>query len=245
MSGESAGGRFQPRDRDWHPPALAPDYRSSRGRSPREPLLSLPTTLSEETGPVFGHAGIGELDHDLVHNYAAAGASALGPRMLVHGQVRDQSGRPLSNTLVEIWQANAAGRYRHPNETYIAPLDPNFGGCGRCLTDADGWYRFLTIQPAPYPWPNGPNSWRPAHIHFSLFGNAFAQRLVTQMYFEGDPLIELCPIVQAIPSRAAVDTLVARLDMDAAEPMDRLAWRFDLVLRGREQTFFENRSEGL
>ena len=245
MSIDPAGGRFRPRDRDWHPPALAPDYRSSRLRSPREPLLSLPTTLSEETGPVFGHASIGALDHDLIRNFAAAGESALGPRMLVHGRVRDQSGRPLPHTLVEIWQANAGGRYRHPNETYIAPLDPNFGGCGRCLTDADGYYRFLTIQPAPYPWPNGPNSWRPAHIHFSLFGEAFAQRLVTQMYFEGDPLIDLCPIVQAIPSRAAVDTLVARLDMDAAEPMDRLAWRFDLVLRGREQTFFENRGEGL
>ena len=245
MSRESALGGFLPRDRDWHPPALAPDYRSSRLRSPREPLLRLPTTLSEETGPVFGHASIGELDHDLIHNFAAAGESALGPRMLVHGRVRDQSGRPLPNTLVEIWQANAGGRYRHPNETYIAPLDPNFGGCGRCLTDADGYYRFLTIQPAPYPWPNGPNSWRPAHIHFSLFGEAFAQRLVTQMYFEGDPLIELCPIVQAIPRRDAVETLVARLDMDAAQPMDMLAWRFDLVLRGRSQTFFENRKEGL
>ncbi|MDJ0778776.1 MAG: protocatechuate 3,4-dioxygenase subunit beta [Gammaproteobacteria bacterium] len=245
MSGESAGGRFLPRERDWHPPALAPDYRSSRLRSPRAPLLSLPSTLSEETGPVFGHVSIGELDHDLVHNYAAAGASALGPRILVHGYVRDQSGRPLPHTLVEIWQANAGGRYRHPNETYIAPLDPNFGGCGRCLTDADGHYRFQTIQPAPYPWPNGPNSWRPAHIHFSLFGEAFAQRLVTQMYFEGDPLIELCPIVQAIPRADAIDTLVARLDMDAALPMDMLAWRFDLVLRGRDQTYFDNRTEGL
>ena len=244
MSSEQPRG-YLPRDRGWHPPALAPDYRSSRVRSPRQPLLALPTTLSEESGPVFGHDIIGPRDDDLIHNYATEGHSALGPRILVHGHVRDQSGRAVPNTLVEVWQANAAGRYRHPNETYIAPLDPNFGGCGRCLTDADGYYRFLSIQPAPYPWPNGPNSWRPAHIHFSLFGEAFAQRLITQMYFEGDPLIPLCPIVNAIPRADAIDTLIARLDMDAALPMDMLAWRFDLTLRGRAQTYFENRPEGL
>jgi protocatechuate 3,4-dioxygenase beta subunit len=180
-------------------------------------LLVLPTTLSEESGPVFGHDIIGPRDDDLIHNYAADGHSALGPRILVHGHLRDQSGRAVPNALIEVWQANAAGRYRHPNETYIAPLD----------------------------WPNGPNSWRPAHIHFSLFGEAFAQRLITQMYFEGDPLIPLCPIVNAIPREDAVDTLIARLDMDAALPMDMLAWRFDLTLRGRAQTYFENRPEGL
>lgn len=150
-----------------------------------------------------------------------------------------------SGALVEVWQANAGGRYRHRNEGYLAPLDPNFGGCGRCLTDAQGYYRFTSIQPAPYPWPNGPNSWRPAHIHFSLFGPAFAQRLITQMYFEGDPLIWLCPIVNAIPQREAVESLIAKLDMDAAVSMDMLAWRFDMTLRGREQTLFENRPEGL
>ena len=244
MSSDQLRG-YLPRDRAWHPPALAPDYKSSRLRSPRQPLLILPTTLSEESGPVFGHDVIGPRDDDLIHNYAADGHSALGPRILVHGHLRDQSGRAVPNALIEVWQANAAGRYRHPNETYIAPLDPNFGGCGRCLTDADGYYRFLSIQPAPYPWPNGPNSWRPAHIHFSLFGEAFAQRLITQMYFEGDPLIPLCPIVNAIPREDAIDTLIARLDMDAALPMDMLAWRFDLTLRGRAQTFFENRPEGL
>ena len=233
------------RDRDWHPPALAPDYKSSRLRSPQQPLLALPTTLTEETGPVFGDADIGPTDHDLIHNYAADGQSAIGPRLMVHGRVRDQSGRGVGGALVEVWQANAGGRYRHPNETYIAALDPNFGGCGRSLTDAEGYYRFLTIQPAPYPWPNGPNSWRPAHIHFSLFGPAFAQRLITQMYFEGDPLIGECPIVNAIPHPEAIDSLVARLDLDAAVPMDMLAYRFDLVLRGRAQTFFENRPEGL
>ncbi len=245
MSETQKPGAYIARDRDWHPPALAPDYRSSRLRSPRQPLLALPSTLSEETGPVFGHQTIGAQDHDLIHNHAADGQSAIGPRLLVHGYLRDQSGRALPRVLLEVWQANAGGRYRHPNETYIAPLDPNFGGCGRCMTDDEGYYRFLTIQPAPYPWPNGPNSWRPAHIHFSLFGEAFAQRLITQMYFEGDPLIPLCPIVNAIPRRDAVDTLIARLDMDAAVPMDMLAYRFDLVLRGRAQTWFENRPEGL
>jgi protocatechuate 3,4-dioxygenase beta subunit len=208
-------------------------------------MLRLPTTLSEETGPVFGDSLLGPQDHDLIHNYAAAGESALGPRILVHGQLCDQSGNGVAGALIEVWQANAGGRYRHSNEGYLAPLDPNFGGCGRCLTDANGYYRFTTIQPAPYPWPNGPNSWRPAHIHFSLFGQAFAQRLITQMYFEGDPLIWLCPIVNAIPRRDAVESLIAKLDMDAAVSMDMLAWRFDLTLRGRDQTPFENRTEGL
>jgi len=245
LSNETEQGGYIPRDRDWQPPALAPEYRSSRLRSPRQPLLKLPTTLSEETGPVFGHSLLGPQDDDLIHNYAAAGETALGPRILVHGRVRDQSGRGVAGALVEVWQANAGGRYRHRNEGYLAPLDPNFGGCGRCLTDAQGYYRFTSIQPAPYPWPNGPNSWRPAHIHFSLFGPAFAQRLITQMYFEGDPLIWLCPIVNAIPRREAVESLIARLDMDAAVSMDMLAWRFDMTLRGREQTLFENRAEGL
>jgi len=245
MNEEANQPGYIPRDRDWHPPALAPEYKSSRLRSPRQPLLRLPTTLSEETGPVFGHALLGPKDGDLIHNYAADGESALGPRILVHGQLRDQSGRGVVGALVEVWQANAGGRYRHRNEGYLAPLDPNFGGCGRCLTDAQGFYRFTSVQPAPYPWPNGPNSWRPAHIHFSLFGPAFAQRLVTQMYFEGDPLIWLCPIVNAIPRREAVESLIARLDMDATLPMDMLAWRFDITLRGRDQTLFENRPEGL
>jgi protocatechuate 3,4-dioxygenase beta subunit len=245
MSEKDTVGAFLPRDRDWHPPALAPDYKSSIKRSPRQALIKFPCSLSETTGPVFGESMLGDGDSDLIHNYAAAGESALGPRILVHGYLRDQSGRGLPGALLEVWQANAGGRYRHHNEGYLAPLDPNFGGCGRCLTDANGYYRFTSIQPAPYPWPNGPNSWRPAHIHFSLFGQAFAQRLITQMYFEGDPLIPLCPIVNAIPKREAVDTLIARLDPEAAVPMDMLAWRFDLVLRGPQQTLFENRREGL
>ena len=245
MSGEEILRGYLPRDRGWHPPALAPEYKSSVKRSPRQPLLSFPCSLSESSGPVFGESMLGPQDSDLIHNFAAPGESALGPRILVHGQVRDQSGRAVPGALLEVWQANAGGRYRHRNEGYLAPLDPNFGGCGRCLTDTDGYYRFTSIQPAPYPWPNGPNSWRPAHIHFSLFGQAFAQRLITQMYFEGDPLIPLCPIVNAIPHREAVETLIARLDPDAALPMDMLAWRFDLTLRGPAQTLFENRLEGL
>ncbi len=234
-----------PRDRDWHPPALAPDYKSSRLRAPTQKLLRLPSTISEETGPVFGHDTLGPLDADLITNFAASGEMALGPRRCIRGTVRDQNGRPVAGVLVEVWQANAAGRYRHVNEGYLAPLDPNFGGCGRMITDAEGAYQFMTVQPAAYPWPNAPNAWRPAHIHFSLSGPAFGQRLITQMYFEGDPLIPLCPIVQAIPSGKAVEQLVARLDMPHSESMDYLTYRFDITLRGGVQTPFENKMEGM
>ena len=195
------------------------------------------------TGPVFGQADLDPLDHDLLQNHAIDGLP-VGERILLHGRVIDQDARPVAGTLVEIWQANAGGRYRHVNDGYLAPLDPNFGGCGRTLTGADGSYRFHTIRPGPYPWPNGPNSWRPAHIHVSVFGSGFAQRLITQLYFEGDPLIPLCPIVQSVPDKGAVDRLVARLDMDAAVPFDCLAYRFDVVLRGPASTLFENKPEG-
>jgi protocatechuate 3,4-dioxygenase beta subunit len=158
----------------------------------------------------------------------------------VFGKVLDESGRPVSNALIEVWQANAGGRYRHKNDSYLAPLDPNFGGCGRCLTDSDGNYSFRTIKPGPYPWPNGGNDWRPAHIHFSIFGQAFAQRLITQMYFEGDPHVEICPIVQSIGDARAIEQLVARLDMAQSVPMDLRAYRFDIVLRGPNATMFEN-----
>ncbi len=245
MSSETDQHAYLPRDRDWQPPALAPAYKTSVARSPRQALLAFPTTLSEESGPVFGHSMLGPRDHDLLHNFAGDGASAIGPRIVVHGQLRDQSGRAVPDALIEVWQANAGGRYRHHNETYIAPLDPNFGGCGRCFTDANGHYEFYSVHPGAYPWPNGPNSWRPAHIHFSVFGPAFAQRLITQMYFEGDPLIWKCPIVTAIPTRQGVDSLIAKLDLDATLPMDSLGYRFDIVLRGQQQTSFENRSEGL
>lgn len=236
---------FPPRDWTGHPPALYPAYKSTQLRAPQQPLLQLPAGPAETSGPVFRSDMIGPSDHDLIHNFASGDATAIGPRIVVHGKVLDQDAQPLSGVLIEVWQANAGGRYRHKREGYLAPLDPNFGGCGRVITDDDGAYAFDTIMPGPYPWPNGPNSWRPAHIHFSLFGHAFAQRLVTQMYFEGDPLIPLCPIVQSVPDAEGVAALTARLDMAAARPMDSLAYRFDIVLRGRGQTLFENQMEGL
>ena len=233
------------RDLDWHPPPLAPDYRSSILRSPGHARLHYAPTETEMTGPTFGHGLLGELDDDLILNYARPGEAAIGPRIIVHGKLLDEDGRPVPGKLIEVWQANAGGRYRHKKDGYTAPLDPNFGGCGRCISGEDGSYSFRTIQPGPYPWPNGGNDWRPAHIHFSVFGDGFAQRLITQMYFEGDPHIALCPIVQSIPSDKAIDTLVARLDMSRTVPMDIRAYRFDIVLRGRSQTMFENRMEGL
>jgi len=245
MSEEKPLGGFVPRDRDWQPDALTPRYKTSIKRSPQAALLSMPSTLSEETSPVFGHQKLGVLDNDLIHNFAAAGQGAIGPRIIVHGRVMDEMGRPVPNALLEVWQANAGGRYRHKKESYLAPLDPNFGGCGRMITDENGCYEFRTVQPAPYPWPNGMNDWRPAHIHFSVFGHGFAQRLITQMYFEGDPHIKLCPIVGALKSQEAVDALTAPLDMHRTVPMDARAYKFDIVLRGRRQTYFENRSEGM
>lgn len=232
------------RDLDWHPPMLAPDYRSSILRSPQHARLHYAPTQTEMAGPVFGHNDLGPDDADLIVNYAAAGQSAIGPRIMVHGTLRDEDARPVPNKLIEVWQANAGGRYRHKKDSYVAQLDDNFGGCGRCITGADGTYSFRTILPGAYPWPNGANDWRPAHIHFSVFGDGFAQRLITQMYFEGDPHIALCPIVQAIPSATAIDRLVARLDMENTVPMDIRAYKFDIVLRGRAATPFENQMEG-
>ena len=237
-------GAFFHRDRSWHPPALAPAYKTSVVRSPQKALISMNTTLSEQTGPVFGHNMLGALDNDLILNYAAQGEMAIGQRIIVHGRVLDQNGRGVPGVLLEFWQANAVGRYRHKKEGYLAPLDPNFGGCGRTVTDENGGYSLRTVKPGAYPWPNGVNDWRPAHIHFSVFGQGFAQRLITQMYFEGDPLIWKCPIVQTIPSRAAVEQLIAPLDMDNTVPMDARAYKFDIVLRGRRSTMFENRMEG-
>jgi protocatechuate 3,4-dioxygenase beta subunit len=237
-------GTFYQRDRDWHPPAYAPQYKTSILRSPRQALLSLDQTISELTGPVFGHNILGPLDDDLIRNYAKTG-EAIGQRIIVYGRVMDQNGRGIPDTLVEVWQANAGGRYRHHKESYHAALDPNFGGCGRIMTNADGYYRFRTIKPGAYPWPNRVNDWRPAHIHVSIFGQAFAQRLVTQMYFEGDPMIWQCPIVSTIPNRRAAELLIAALDRNNATHMDCLAYKFDIVLRGRRATPFENRREGM
>lgn len=237
-------GDYYQRDREWHPPALSRDYKTSVTRSPRYPLLSLKNSISELTGPVFGHRDIDEHDNDLLVNYSAAGSSPIGERIIIHGQILDENARPVPNTLIEIWQANAGGRYRHRKDTYLAPVDPNFGGCGRTLSDADGYYSFRTVKPGAYPWRNWINSWRPAHIHVSVFGESFAQRLITQLYFEGDPLIAKCPIVNTIPNKDAIDMLIARLDMNASVPLDCLAYRFDIVLRGRRSTLFENRPEG-
>jgi protocatechuate 3,4-dioxygenase, beta subunit len=245
MSGPAAEtGSFFQRDRDWHPRALDPSYKSTVLRAPQRALISIPSTLSEVTGPVFGHNILGALDNDLITNFAKAGETAIGPRIIVHGKVLDERGKPVPHVLIEVWQANAGGRYRHKREGYKAPLDPNFGGCGRCITDAEGNYMFRTIQPGPYPWPNRSNDWRPMHIHFSVFGSGFAQRLVTQMYFAGDPLIDLCPIVGTVENRDAVKQLIATYDHNNTTPMDYRAWRFDIVLRGRRSTPFENRLEG-
>jgi protocatechuate 3,4-dioxygenase beta subunit len=233
------------RQRALHPLPYDPDYKTSVTRSPKLPLLSMESTPSEESGPRFGHSLIGPLDNNLIVNYSQGKALAVGERIRVHGRVLDETGRGIPETLVEIWQANAGGRYRHVKDSYFAPLDPNFGGCGRTLTDETGYYEFMTIRPGAYPWPNRANDWRPMHIHFSVFGHAFGQRLITQMYFEGDPLIDRCPIVHTIKDRGQIDRLVAPLDMQNARGMDYLAYRFDIVLRGRRQTMFENKPEGM
>lgn len=234
---------FYQRDRTLHPPAFAQNYKTSVPRSPKQALISLENTISEITGPRFGHTDLGPLDHDLIKNFAKDG-DPVGERIIVHGRVLDENGRPVPNTLVEIWQANAGGRYRHKKDMYLAPIDPNFGGCGRTMTDENGYYFFRTVKPGAYPWRNWVNNWRPAHIHVSVFGTAFAQRLITQMYFEGDPLIAKCPIVNTVPDADAIDRLIAPLDMNASIPLDCLAYKFEIVLRGRRSTLFENRLEG-
>lgn len=236
-------GEFYQRDRDLQPPAYTPDYKTSVLRSPRNALISLQNSLSEITGPVFTRDELGPLDNDLIRNYAKSG-EPVGERIIVHGHVLDENGRPVRNALVEVWQANAGGRYRHKKDQYIAPIDPNFGGCGRTLTDANGYYFYRTIKPGPYPWRNRINEWRPSHIHYSISGSGFAQRLVTQMYFEGDPLIASCPIVRTIRDEGAIRRLIAPLDPNAFVQLDSLAYRFDIVLRGARATLFENRLQG-
>lgn len=236
-------GEFYQRDRRWQPPAYDENYKTSVARSPRLALISLQNSASEITGPVFGHTDIDPIDKDLIKNYAKTG-DPIGERIIMHGRVLDENARPVPNTLVEIWQANAGGRYRHKKDTYLAPIDPNFGGCGRTLTDENGYYYFRTVKPGAYPWRNWVNDWRPAHIHISVFGSGFAQRLITQMYFEGDPLIASCPIVNTIKDKAAIGQLIAPLDRNATIPLDTIAYKFDIVLRGRRATLFENRLEG-
>jgi protocatechuate 3,4-dioxygenase beta subunit len=193
-------------------------------------------TLSELTGPLYGHNAIGESDNDLTRQRPG---EPLGERIIVSGRVLDENGRAVSNSLVEIWQANAAGRYIHARDGHPAPLDPNFIGAGRAITDENGVYRFVTIKPGAYPWRNHHNAWRPAHIHFSLFGPAYVTRLVTQMYFPGDPLFSQDPILQSIPDEGARQRLVSRFDIDITQPEWALGYQFDIVLRGRESTPFE------
>jgi protocatechuate 3,4-dioxygenase, beta subunit len=215
------------------PPYLHPDYVATRTRAPKRPLIPLPHTLSEVTGPVYGHEDVGELDHDLTRQHED---EPLGERIIVHGRVLDGDGKPVRNSLVEIWQANSAGRYLHQVDRHPAPLDANFTGAGRCLTDDEGNYRFITVKPGAYPWKNHPNAWRAAHIHFSLFGHAFATRLVTQMYFPGDPLFFQDPIFHSVRDPKDQERMISAFDLDNTVPEWALAYRFDIVLRGREAT---------
>jgi protocatechuate 3,4-dioxygenase, beta subunit len=207
-----------------------PGYRSTRWRAPDRPLVSLPEQLHALEGPVFGEDAIQENDGDLTRQHEG---DPLGERIIVHGRVLDEDGRPISDALVEVWQANAAGRYRHDVDQHPAPLDPNFSGAGRCLTDAEGRYRFVTVKPGAYPWANHDNAWRPAHIHFSIFGRMFTQRLVTQMYFPGDPLFELDPIFNSVRDPRSRALLVAQFELAATEPFWALAYRWDIVLGRR------------
>jgi len=204
-----------------------PGYRSTRWRSPGRPLVSLPEAFYRLDGPMFGEDEVEAGDSDLTRG---DGGEPLGERIVVHGRVLDEDGRAVRGALIEIWQANAAGRYRHEVDRHPAPLDPNFGGAGRCLTDHDGRYRFVTIKPGAYPWGNHDNAWRPAHIHFSVFGRLFTQRLVTQMYFPGDPLFAFDPIFHAVRDRRSRELLVARFDLDSTQPEWALAYEWDIVL---------------
>jgi protocatechuate 3,4-dioxygenase, beta subunit len=218
------------------PDSLYPDYASTVKRSPSQPLIILPQSLGEVTGPVFGHEAVKAGDNDLTRQHAG---EPLGERITVSGRVLDENGAPVRNSLVEIWQANASGRYPHVADNHDAPLDPNFTGGGRTLTDENGFYKFTTIKPGAYPWRNHYNGWRPAHIHFSLFGQAFAQRLITQMYFPGDPLLEYDPMYNMVPDEKARRLLVCNFDWESTVPEFSLGYRWDIVLRGRDATPME------
>jgi len=227
---ETVGFRvYQP---GTQPPYDAPAYGSTRKRHPQERLVPLPQTITETSGPRFSATQFPPIPDLSVVD----GKAALGERIIVRGRITDEDGRPIPHTIVEIWQANAAGRYQHSADQHDAPTDPNFRGEGRVFTDGDGWYRFTSIKPGAYPWLNHHNAWRPNHIHFSFFGSGFAQRLVTQMYFPGDPLLALDPIFLSIPDAAARDRLVCALDMTVTKPEWALGYRWDAVLRGREAT---------
>lgn len=228
---------YKPRDWSSQPPLIHTDYKSTRLRGPTKPLVPIPASLSEITGPVYGHDAVDPIDADLTKN-AIKNGEPIGERIIVEGCVVDEDGRAVPNALIEIWQANAAGRYIHKQEVHDAPLDPNFLGAGRTVTDDDGRYRFVTLKPGSYPWGNHKNAWRPAHIHFSLFGPSFVTRLVTQMYFEGDPTFAYDPIFNATP-KAARDLLIAKFSIDLTEPDWAHAYVFDIVLRGQHATPME------
>lgn len=222
--------------RGTQPDSLYEPYRSTIHRAPRKPLIFLPHTLSERTGPVYGHNAVAEGENDLTTQHAA---EPLGQRIIVTGKVTDDNGRPLRNTLIEIWQANAGGRYFHRRDNHPAPLDPNFTGAGRTLTDDEGNYRFVTIKPGAYPWNNHANAWRPAHIHFSLVGPSIVTRLITQMYFPDDPLFPLDPIFQSIRDEKARNRLISSFDLRTTVPNCALGFQFNVVLRGPDATPFE------
>jgi len=221
------------------PKLLYPPYASTVRRAPSQPLIRLPENFSDLAAPVYGYLPLGDTDNDLTRQHAG---EPLGERIIVAGRVLDEDGRPVPHTLVEIWQCNAAGRYRHSRDDHPAPLDPNFSGAGRMMTDAEGNYQFTTIKPGAYPWRNHHNAWRPAHIHFSLFGTSFQSRLVTQMYFPNDPLFPFDPIMQSVPDERARQRLVSKFDLELTEPVWALGYRFDIVLRGRDSTPFEGRT---
>jgi protocatechuate 3,4-dioxygenase beta subunit len=223
-----------------HPPLGYPGYRSTALRHPKQDLVLLPQMLTEVTGPLLGPGRLGELDNDLTRQHAG---EPQGQRIIVTGRLLDGEGRPVRDSLVEIWQANAGGRYRHTGDRWPSPLDPNFDGVGRALTDSDGRYTFTTIKPGAYPWKNHDNAWRPAHIHFSVFGSAFTQRLVTQMYFPDDPLFSQDPIFNSIPDEKARQRMVSRYDHEITQSEWALGFQFDIVLRGRDASVFEEEED--
>ena len=222
---------------DEDPPYLCPDYVATRLRAPKRPLVLLPQTLTELSGPAFGEGAVGELDHDLTRQHDG---EPIGQRIVVTGRLLGADARPIRNQLVEVWQANSAGRYRHEVDRHPAPLDPNFTGAGRCLTDDDGRYRFVTIKPGSYPWQNHDNAWRPAHIHFSVFGRAFTDRLVTQMYFPDDPLFDHDPIFQSVRDPEARMRMISTFELDLTEPDWAHGYAFDIVVGGRAATPLEH-----
>jgi protocatechuate 3,4-dioxygenase, beta subunit len=219
-----------------HPPRDYPPYKSTALRHPKQPLIHLPQMRTESTGPVLGDLRPGAVEHDLTAGFEG---EPIGERITVSGRLLDPDGRPIRDSLVEVWQANAAGRYRHRWDNWPAPIDPNFTGAGRCVTDAEGRYSFVTIKPGPYPWGNHPNAWRPAHIHFSLLGRSFEQRLVTQMYFPGDPLFDFDPIFQSVRDPKARERMISSFSMEGSQENWALHYEWDIVLGGRAETPIE------